>query len=59
VADQYLAYLTNPKSQQVAREHLEWFQAYIGKQMKVSALRVHHVNDKIADRQKKAPATKS
>src|SRR5947207_996217 len=45
VADKYVAYLTNPKSNQVAREHLEWFKAYIGKQMKVSDLRVHHVND--------------
>jgi integrase len=44
VADHYLAYLTTPKTQQVAREHLDWFRSFIGKR-KVSELRVHHVND--------------
>jgi integrase len=45
VADQYLDYLTNPKTRQTAREHLDWFKAFIGKAMKMSDLRVHHVND--------------
>jgi hypothetical protein len=44
VADQYLDYLTNPETRQSAREHLDWFKAFIGR-LKVSDLRVHHVND--------------
>jgi hypothetical protein len=32
------------KTKQSAREHLDWFKAFLGG-LKVSELRVHHVND--------------
>ena len=45
VAEKYLAYLENPKTRASAKEHLDAFVASVGKGMKVSDLRVHHVND--------------
>jgi integrase len=45
VAANYLDYLTNPRTKRTAREHLDRFMLFIGKQLKVSDVRVHHVND--------------
>jgi hypothetical protein len=44
VAAIYLEYLANPGTKASAKEHLDWFAAHVGK-IKVSDLRVHHVND--------------
>jgi integrase len=45
VAEKYLTYLTNPKTRASAKDHLDPFMACIGKAMKVSDLRVHHLNE--------------
>jgi integrase len=50
VAAQYLDYLTNPKTRASAREHLDWFKGHIGS-LRVSELRVHHVNDFLKTRE--------
>lgn len=43
IADQYVDHLTNPKTKKTTREQLDWFLAHTGRQIKISALRVHDV----------------
>jgi integrase len=43
VADQYVDYLENPKTKKSTREQLDWFLAHTGKQIRITALRVHDV----------------
>ena len=44
LAEKYLATIRHPKTHVESKRQLDWFNAYIG-QIKVSELRVHHVNE--------------
>lgn len=58
VAGKYIEYLTNPKTKQTAREHLDWFKAFVGNR-KVSDLRVHHVNEYLKTKASWSDSTKA
>lgn len=51
IAAKYIDYLTNAGTRQSTREHLDRFMIFIGKKMKISTLRVHHVNDFLKTRE--------
>jgi hypothetical protein len=51
ISDKYVDYLENPKSKVSVREQLDWFLAFTGRKIKVSAVRVNDVTQFLKTRE--------